>query len=99
MNEPQISRRQVLELGVVAVPCLIGSTLLFDWLTGLTATEPVENAEPIVARYDPTAHAWGFVVDTTTCIGCGRCVVGLQAREPRPRGRRAQPDVGRAARA
>jgi Fe-S-cluster-containing dehydrogenase component len=26
------------------------------------------------AAYDPSAHQWAFVMDTTTCIGCGRCV-------------------------
>lgn len=25
--------------------------------------------------YDWTRHRWGFVVDTTRCIGCGRCVI------------------------
>ena len=74
---PQLSRRQVLGLGAVAVPCLAGSTVLFDWLTGITAG-PIENVEPITARYDPTAHRWGFVVDSNTCIGCGLCVVACK---------------------
>lgn len=90
MNEPdnheppepladrQIQRRTVLKLGVVALPCLAGSTLLFDWLTKLTDTGAAENAEPIVAGYDPTTHRWGFVVDTNTCIGCGLCVVACK---------------------
>jgi len=85
MNEPRISRRQVLELGVVAVPCIIGSTLLFDWLTGLTETQPIENTEPITARYDPAAHSWGFVVNTNTCIGCGLCVVACKAENRVPK--------------
>jgi len=74
---PQLSRRQVLGLGAVAVPCLAGSTVLFDWLTGITAG-PIENVEPITARYDPTAHRWGFAVNTNTCIGCGLCVVACK---------------------
>ena len=73
-----ISRRTLLGVGVVALPCLAGSTLVFDWLTKLGDTPTTENAEPIVARYDPTAHRWGFVVDTNTCIGCGLCVVACK---------------------
>jgi tetrathionate reductase subunit B len=72
-----ISRRQVLKLGAAAVPCLLGSTALFDWMTGL-ATEPSAPVDPIVAAYDPTAHAWGFVVDASSCIGCGQCVVACK---------------------
>ena len=39
-------------------------------------TKPVRAAEPqpAGATYDPSAHSWAFVMDTTTCIGCGRCV-------------------------
>jgi Fe-S-cluster-containing dehydrogenase component len=63
---------------VVALPCLAGSSLLFDWLTRLTDTAATENAEPIVAGYDPTAHRWGFLVDANACIGCGLCVVACK---------------------
>ena len=74
----KISRRTVLTVGVVALPCLVGSNLVFDWLTKLGDTPTTENAEPIVARYDASAHRWGFVVDTNTCIGCGLCVVACK---------------------
>jgi Fe-S-cluster-containing dehydrogenase component len=83
-----ISRRTVLTLGVVSLPCLAGSNLLFDWLTRLAATAPtgaIENAEPIVAHYDPAARRWGFVVDTNTCIGCGLCVVACKAENNVPK--------------
>jgi tetrathionate reductase subunit B len=72
-----ITRRQVLKLGAAAVPCLLGSTALFDWMTGL-ASEPMVPIDPVVARFDPTAHSWGFLVDTRTCIGCGQCVVACK---------------------
>ena len=72
-----ISRRQLLQLGAVAIPCLAGSTALYGWMTGL-ATQPTTPVDPIVARYDPMAHQWAFVVDTRTCIGCGQCVVACK---------------------
>jgi len=72
-----ISRRQVLKLGAAALPCLLGSTALFDWMTALAA-EPSAPVDPIVASYDPTAHSWAFVVDTRSCIGCGQCVVACK---------------------
>jgi len=75
---PRISRRAVLGIGVAAVPCLAGSALLYDWLTRLTAADTPANAEPIAASYDPTAHQWGFAVDTNRCIGCGLCVVACK---------------------
>jgi Fe-S-cluster-containing dehydrogenase component len=81
----RISRRQVLALGAVAVPCLAGATLLFDWLTELTDVHPTENGEPIEARYDPAAHDWAFVVDTNTCIGCGLCVVACKVENNVPK--------------
>jgi Fe-S-cluster-containing hydrogenase components 1 len=80
-----ISRRAVLGLGVVGLPCLAGSSLLFDWLTNLTDAAATENAEPIAARYDPAAHRWGFVVDTNTCIGCGLCVVACKEENNVPK--------------
>jgi Fe-S-cluster-containing dehydrogenase component len=81
----RISRRAVIKLGVVALPCLAGSGLVFDWLTRLTDTGATESAEPIEARYDPTAHRWGFVVDTNRCIGCGLCVVACKDENHVPR--------------
>jgi Fe-S-cluster-containing dehydrogenase component len=78
LADPRISRRALLGVGVVAVPCLAGSALLFDWLTGLADDGPTVNPEPISAQYDPAAHRWGFVVDTNRCIGCGLCVVACK---------------------
>lgn len=78
MADRPVDRRTVLKLGAVALPCLAGSTLFFDWLTGLSGAGSTQNAEPIVGRYDPTAHRWGFVVDTNRCIGCGLCVVACK---------------------
>ncbi len=85
LTDVRLSRRQVLGLGAVALPCLAGSTLLFEWLTDLTDAGVIENAEPITARYDPATHRWGFVVDTNTCIGCGLCVVACKAENNVPK--------------
>ena len=78
LGDARLSRRQVLGIGLVALPCLAGSVLVFDWLTKLTDTGATENTEPIVAGYDPATHRWGFVVNTNTCIGCGLCVVACK---------------------
>lgn len=85
LAERRVPRRSVLALGVAAVPCLTGSNLLFDWLTNVTDTTAVQDAEPIVARYDPAAHRWGFVVDTNTCIGCGLCVIACKDENDVPK--------------
>lgn len=74
---PAISRRQVLQVGVAALPCLAGSTALYGWMMGL-AGQGTPAVDPIVAGYDPSAHRWGFVVDTNACIGCGQCVVACK---------------------
>jgi len=96
MNEPHetgphdppfdvgVDRRTVLKAGLVALPGLAGSSLLFDWLTRLTDVGTTPDVEPIVSRYDPAAHRWGFVVDTNRCIGCGLCVVACKAENHLP---------------
>jgi len=78
-NEPRgtratLSRRRVLQLGLAAVPAVCGAGLLSGALA--TSHDVIRAAEPEPAgvAYDPSAHNWAFVMDTTTCIGCGRCV-------------------------
>jgi tetrathionate reductase subunit B len=80
----RISRRAILQLGAVGLPCLAGSNVVYEWLTRLTEPGPLENAEPIVARLDPTTHRWGFVVDTNRCIGCGLCIVACKVENHVP---------------
>jgi len=69
-----LSRRRVLQLGLAAIPAVCGAGLLSGALA--TSDDVVRGAEPEPAggTYDPSAHDWAFVMDTTTCIGCGRCV-------------------------
>ncbi len=72
---PRVSRRQVLRMGIAAVPSLVGGAALFRWLATHEAVAPVDAA---FAAYDATAHRWGFVVDASACIGCGTCVVACK---------------------
>ncbi len=74
-----LSRRRVLQAGLAAVPALCGARLLSAALG--TPADEARAAEPAPIQpvpatpdYDPSAHDWAFVIDTTTCIGCGRCV-------------------------
>jgi tetrathionate reductase subunit B len=69
-----LSRRRVLQAGLAAVPALCGARLLSAAL-GTPADEArAAEAASDVPAYDPSAHDWAFLIDTTTCIGCGRCV-------------------------
>jgi tetrathionate reductase subunit B len=70
-----LSRRRFLQLGAAALPALCGARLLAGALTG-SGVETAQAADETAPAddYDPSAHSWAFVIDTTTCIGCGRCV-------------------------
>ena len=79
-----LSRRRVLQAGIAAIPALCGARLLSAVAgapndaaraaTASTATADAATPTADAPPYDPSAHDWGFVIDTTTCIGCGRCV-------------------------
>jgi tetrathionate reductase subunit B len=71
---PTLSRRRVLQLGLAAVPAVCGAGLLSGALATSHDVVRAAEPEPAGAAYDPSAHDWAFVMDTTTCIGCGRCV-------------------------
>jgi Fe-S-cluster-containing dehydrogenase component len=70
-----LSRRRLLQCGLAAVPAAIGAQLLLgsSMPSGADAVSAAEP-QPAADAYDPAAHDWAFVIDTTTCIGCGRCV-------------------------
>ena len=73
-----VSRRRVLQAGVAAGAALCGARLL-SAVVGVPPDEAraADDATAVAGDappYDPSAHDWGFVIDTTTCIGCGRCV-------------------------
>jgi len=69
-----LSRRRVLQLGLAAIPAVCGAGLLSGALA--TSDDVVRGAElePAGGTYDPSAHDLAFVMDTTICICCGRCV-------------------------
>ena len=73
-GSPALSRRRVLQLGLAAVPAAFGAQLLGSGLATSTDAVRAAGPDPSGGAYDPSAHDWAFVMDTTTCIGCGRCV-------------------------
>jgi tetrathionate reductase subunit B len=87
-----LSRRRVLQLGAAALPALCGARLLAGALTG-SGVETARAADMTApaAGYDPSAHSWAFAVDTTTCIGCGRCVDACKQENHVP----AEPEMNR----
>jgi Fe-S-cluster-containing dehydrogenase component len=50
---------------IYGAPSLVMSRL------GAPGTARADTAPP---GYEPSGHEWVFIVDTTKCIGCGRCV-------------------------
>jgi Fe-S-cluster-containing dehydrogenase component len=70
-----LSRRRVLQVGLVALPGLCAARLVGGALLGSDGdVARAAEGEAPAAAYDPSAHRWAFAIDTTTCIGCGRCV-------------------------
>lgn len=91
-----LSRRSVLQVGLAAVPALCGARLL-SAIVGAPGDE-VRAADPAAATtaaaaplYNPSAHDWAFVIDTTTCIGCGRCVEACKLENNVPE----EPEINR----
>lgn len=82
-----LSRRRILQLGAAMLPGALGARLfgLVGWPGGGSGTARAAVAAG-TATVDGAASPgpgaaggaatprWAFVVDTTTCLGCGRCV-------------------------
>jgi Fe-S-cluster-containing dehydrogenase component len=76
----KLTRRELLRtigpgLGL-AVVTFSGSKLLGE-MAG-AASAPEEEKDGLLWVEHWTQHEWAFVVDTTRCIGCGRCVVACK---------------------
>jgi tetrathionate reductase subunit B len=78
MNEDTgtTTRRQFLTLALYNAAGLCAGTLLVLRRTG--AAVPPKTIEDL-AQYD-----WGYIVDTTRCIGCGSCVRACKAENNVP---------------
>lgn len=68
---------------------LAGGTLL--WLVGfkpnlMDSTGSPTNAAENVPAYDWEKYLYAFVVDTTKCIGCGKCVAACKSENNVPNG-------------
>lgn len=80
-----ISRRRFIESGLAVCAGVVGSQAIASLLPSAgMGTVVASDAPPsppsadatggTTAPYDPEAHSWAFLVDTTRCIGCGYCV-------------------------
>ena len=76
-----VSRRRLLGSGLAAFAGLLGArSIALGAPATARAAAPggagtgVAPADAAPAGYVPSDHRWGMVVDTVSCIGCGRCV-------------------------
>ncbi len=63
-----LARREFLAEALGA--CSLGGLILL----GIVRLPELDAQEPKQEGYDPTEHYYGMGVDTSKCIGCGRCV-------------------------
>jgi tetrathionate reductase subunit B len=71
-----LSRRRLLGSGMALFAGLFGARAISLAAPAPSSAASPEAASPesLPAGYDPSAHRWGMVIDTESCIGCGRCV-------------------------
>jgi Fe-S-cluster-containing dehydrogenase component len=73
----EISRRELLKAAG-----LLGTTLLSGFAPYVYSS--LTKSEPASTGYGWEKHRWGFVVDATRCIGCGRCVLACKLENDVP---------------
>lgn len=85
-----ITRRQFIKLGATGLAGAAVASFLPSVLrkhddakaASKTALSAVPQTE--LKEYDWTAHTYGFVVDSTKCIGCGKCVLACKTENHVP---------------
>ncbi len=66
---------------------IVGSAFFVRLGHAATEEEAEEdNVHLLHGEYDLHAHYWGFIVDTTLCIGCGSCVRACSKENKVPEG-------------
>lgn len=77
MKDERISRRHFLKSVTQVIPLVIVSGGLVR-LQSRAAGQVAETNRPGTEEFNPEEHYWGFAVDITKCIGCGKCVLACK---------------------
>jgi Fe-S-cluster-containing dehydrogenase component len=75
MTNEKVSRRDFVK-GITKA--FLGGIVLYGGIRGVLGRSALAASEQGLDDYDWEAHSWGFAVDITKCIGCGRCVVACK---------------------
>ncbi len=77
----ELTRREFNKFGCKIIIGAAAGTAIIESIIGDSAAQANPPAQ---AGYDWEKHYWGYVVDTTKCIGCGRCATAckLENRVP-----------------
>lgn len=75
----KVNRREFLRTIASRALGLLALTTIPTLWPGRRAAATAQAAPEVKGQgYDPQEHYWGFVVDTTACIGCGKCVLACK---------------------
>ncbi|MDO8749737.1 MAG: 4Fe-4S dicluster domain-containing protein [Dehalococcoidia bacterium] len=86
----KLTRRALLTRGAAGLAGLIlAPGVLSPLFTKLTQADSLHEVDP--ESYDWGDHYYGFLVDTTRCIGCGKCMVACKLENHVPN----EPDCNR----
>ncbi len=75
----KVSRRKLLKMGAGVACAMVGAKALATAAPALVGIDGSRTAAAGTGeQYDASKHAWAFAVDTTKCIGCGRCLMACK---------------------